>query len=142
MNFKRHNIGMSFIEVIIALAFFALVCGILLVTQRRSVATGMRAINEQLVVNALLNKFIELDRIYKTTKIFCAEQERQQELTPPAPVGTITCSTSAPRENSQAHKYPRLQQDVVDAAWMHEGREMRTKLVRFRFDTEVLHEEE
>jgi len=138
MNFKRLSSGFSFVEVIVALAVFAVVCGVLLASQGKSIFAYSRAVDDQLVVMAMMQEYAEQD--LKLLQGHGIKSGAVVPLEAPAPRGDITTTIQSVSPDSQAHRFEELQRDEMVVTWGSGSRAESLKLVRFRYKPEVQRE--
>lgn len=127
--YRRHNRGISLIEVIIALAMIALVVTVLLTTQGRAFDSGLRSVDEQKIVLLIRKKWTEIDM---------QEPEKRlpftQSLPDDYPPGTIAFSIHYPdKKTSSLAPYKNIRIERVQATWQRKAREETLTMVRYRY---------
>lgn len=119
--------GISVIEAIIALLIISITVGVLLRSQGTSLSMGVTTMLEQRIVQALGQRFVEIDKDHLDARKKAIESKLGESL----PAGTITYTARRPPPESALHRFENLYIETLAAKWSNRGRETTTQLVRF-----------
>jgi Tfp pilus assembly protein PilV len=119
--------GISIIEAVIALLIITIMVGVLLTSQGKSLRMGVSTMLEQRIIQALEQRFVEIDKDHLDAR----KKEIVSQLQPPLPAGSITYTARRPAAESAFHRFENLYIETLTAKWQDRGRETQTQLVRF-----------
>jgi hypothetical protein len=124
--FSSAKPGVTVIEAIIALLIITIMLGVLLASQGNSLRVGVSTMLEQTIIQALDQRFVEIDKNHLDAR----KQTITSALQAPLPPGTIEYTVRRPSDDSSLRNFKGLYIETLTARWSNRGRDVTTQLVR------------